>query len=177
MSRLRQEPVVITAQDVLKDRHGAKYRDVVERTHRGAFERVVGILDDPDHQQQLLAAERFGRPALSGVVDAIESDDVVAASLASPGSLRFRQAVGVAVRITMEALGWAATGRKGPVRGASTFRTAERYQPPPADPGAARARAALQAIEAIGHEDERRETARTLLVALADTRRRENRPF
>jgi hypothetical protein len=40
---------------------------------------------------------------------------------------RFRQAVGVAVRLKMEALGWSTTGRKAAVPGAHYFTKAECY--------------------------------------------------
>lgn len=169
----------ITAQHFLEDPHAAKYRDVVEN-HSDAFAQVVAILNDPYYQEQLSAAERFGRPALSGVVHAIEADEIVAASLASPASLRFRQTVGVAVRLTMEAMGWSTTGKKGSIRGATYFRRAERYAPPaPTSPAApnVRARAALEAVELIGDEVERRQTAEELVDALAESRRVENRPF
>lgn len=170
----------ITAQHFLEDRHAAKYRDIVE-SHAAAFAQVVAILNDPYYQEQLSAAERFGRPALSGVVQAIEADETVAASLASPASLRFRQTVGVAVRLTMEAMGWSTTGKKGSIRGATYFRRAEHYAPPaPTSPDAARnvrARAALEAVELIGDEVERCQTVDGLLDALAESRRVENRPF
>ena len=169
---------MISTEAFLRDQHAAKYRDVVA-SHSDAFARVVAVLNDPYHQGQLLAAERFGHPALSGVVRTIENDEVVARSLASPTSRRFRQAVGVAIRLTMEGLGWTTTGRKGPVRGATHFKTSERYAPPlapeltPSD----RARAALEAIAGIGDEAERDQTAKELLAALAESRRAENRPF
>lgn len=171
--------VALSPEVFLADAHAAKYRDVVEN-HPDAFARVLAILNDPYQQEQLVAAETFGRPALAGVVRAIEGDEIVAACLGSPASLRFRQAVGVAVRLAMEALGWSTTGRKGSVRGATHFRRAERYAPPaPTSSRAAihQARAALQAVEHIGDEAERRHTADELLAALAESRRAENRPF
>ena len=123
-SRVMGAPPVATA--FRDDPHAAKYRDVVE-DHADAMTRVFSILDDPSHRQQLVAAETYGRPALSGVVRDIEVDEIVDPVLASADSLRFRQAVGVAVRLTMEAMGWATTGKKGPVRGSTHFRTSERY--------------------------------------------------
>ena len=39
------------------------------------------------------------------------------------------------------------------------------------------ARAALDAIETIGNEREREQTAKELVAALAESRRAENRPF
>jgi len=169
----------ITTQDFLADPHAAKYRDVVTG-HPEAFARVVAILNDPYQQEQLVAAERFGHPALSGVVGRVEGDEIVAESLASPASQRFRQAVGVAVRLTMQSLGWVTTGSKGPVRGATHFKTSERYAIAPTSPGQLpnlRARAVLDEIESIGEETEREQTAKELVAALAESRRAENRPF
>lgn len=172
-------PIVITAEDFLADPHAAKYRDVAEN-HAEALARVLAILNDPNGQAQLVAAQRFGHPALSGVVRAVEADEIVAATLSSPAGPRFRQAVGVAVRLTMEALGWATTRKKGPVRGARVFKTSERYSGPATSPQlepARRARAALEMVELIGDERERDETARDVMAALAASRRAENRPF
>lgn len=171
----------ITVQAFLADPHATRYRDVVA-DHPEAFARLLAILNDPDQQAQLLAAERYGRPALSGVVTAIETDECIAVPLASAASARFRQTVGVAVRLVMEAIGWSTTGRKGPVRGAVSFKRSERYVQAHPQASAStetndRAVAALHAISLIGDEDERARTVTDLLGALADSRRAENRPF
>ena len=162
------------------DPHAAKYRDVVE-DHPDAMTRVFAILDDPSHRQQLVAAETYGRPALSGVVRDIEVDEIVAPVLASADSLRFRQAVGVAVRLTMEAMGWATTGKKGPVRGSTYFRTSERYaSPAPIIPGQRRPRGPAPRSGRWKGSATRRNDAQTateLVAALADSRRAEGRPF
>ncbi len=180
MSPKRLPLVSLTIEDFLLDPQGAKYSDVA-RTHRQALGRLMAMLNDQDHQAELLVAEQYGHPALSGIVQAIEADESIAPALASSGGNRFKQAVGVAIRIAMERLGWSKTGRKGPVRGATQFKRAERYEPPhPAIPGTSRsdrARAALEAVELIGDEDERTQTARDLMLALAQARRAENRPF
>lgn len=172
--------VRLTVEDFLVDSQGAKYSDVA-RTHREALARLMAMLSDPNHQAELVAAEEYGHPALSGIVRAIEADESIARSLASPAGNRFRQAVGVAVRIAMERLGWGKTGRKGPVRGATKFKRAERYEPPRrADTSTSprdRARAALEVVELIGDEEERTQTASDIMLALAQTRRAENRPF
>ncbi len=166
----------ITIEGFLADAHGAKYRDVV-RTHPEAFARLMDVLNHPDQQAELLTAEQYGHPALSGIVQTIESEEVLAGPVAN---VRFRQAVGVAVRLVMESMGWSTTGRKGPVRGATQFKRAERYGPPlqsiAVSPGD-RARAAFQAVERIGDEEERAQTASDLLLALAQTRRAEHRSF
>jgi len=137
----------------------------------------MDVLNHPDQQAALLTAEQYGHPALSGVVQAIEADEILAGPVAN---VRFRQAVGVAVRLAMESMGWSTTGRRGPVRGATQFKRAERYGPPlqadPASPGD-RARAAFEAVERIGDEEERAQTARDLLLALAQMRQAEDRVF
>lgn len=170
----------MTADVFLADTHAAKYGDML-RAYPDAFRRLFAILSDPREQAELLAAERFGHPALSGVVERVEADPHIAAALGSPSGPRFRQTVGVAVRLTMEALGWSTTGRKGPVKGAGCFKRAERYRPPaPAvatTASADRARAALDAVANIGDEVERAATAGELLRSLAETRRTEGRPF
>lgn len=172
--------ITITAEDFLADPHAAKYRDIVDG-YPGAFARVLQVLNDPDRQEGLAAAERFDRPALSGIVHAIEADPEIAIALESQVSLRFRQTVGVAVRLIMEELGWATTGKKGSVRGAKYFRRAERYEAPKGrlgiGGGTDRAREGLEAVASIGDDAERIETARELTAALAHTRRSENRPF
>jgi hypothetical protein len=170
--------VTISDQAFLADSHAARYRDVAEN-HPDAFAALLTILNDPTHQAGLVAAERFGLPALSGVVQAVESDANIVQVLRSAGSARFRQAVGVAVRLTMEALGWTTTGRKGPVKGAAFFKRAERYRAPENGPSSpeSRARAALEAVAAIGDEEERVRTGSELLTGLAATRRAEHRPF
>jgi hypothetical protein len=172
-------PARITVEGFLADRHATRYRDVID-DHPEAFAQLLAIVNDPLQQVQLVAAERYGRPALSGVVQAIEADEHIVELLDSPASARFRQTVGVVVKLEMQALGWSTTGRKGPVRGAKYFKQAERYEPPPLVEHPAekdRARAALEAITEIGDEPERAATAAQLLRALADSRRAENRPF
>ncbi|WP_139228464.1 hypothetical protein [Planctomicrobium piriforme] len=56
------------------------------------------------------------RPPLAGVIRAFESQPEIAKYLATEHprrTKRFRQAVGVIVRIVMEGRGWKKTGRKG----------------------------------------------------------------
>ena len=89
------------------------------------------------------------------------------------------------MKIKMGKLGWRATGRKGAVKGSVHFTKAERYVADDAAPAtavlpasrASRALAALDAASAIGDIDEREQTGRELLEALAATRHSEGRPF
>lgn len=170
--------LLLTREDFDTDTHAAKYRSTLDG-HSIATGRLIEILNEPANEQRLIDAEIDGRPALAGVVRAVEGDDAIREILETGlAGHRFRQAVGVAVRLKMERLGWATTGTKGSVRGARHFKKAERYARRATDVDeSARARAALDAVLRIGDEDERDRTGRQLTTALADTRRREGRPF
>jgi len=169
--------LLLTREDFDTDTHAAKYRSTLDG-HSIATGRLIEILNEPANEQRLIDAEIDGRPALAGVVRAVEGDDAIREILETGlAGHRFRQAVGVAVRLKMERLGWATTGTKGSVRGAGHFKKAERYAPRRNTDETARARAALDAVLRIGDEDERDRTGRQLMTALADTRRREGRPF
>lgn len=168
---------LLTREDFDTDTHAAKYRSTLDG-HSIATGRLIEILNEPANEQRLIDAEIDGRPALAGVVRAVEGDDAIREILETGlAGHRFRQAVGVAVRLKMERLGWATTGTKGSVRGAGHFKKAERYAPRQNTDETSRARAALDAVLRIGDEDERDSTGRQLMTALADTRRREGRPF
>jgi hypothetical protein len=167
----------ITLEDFLADPHATRYRDVIQNFPE-AFARLLQILNDPDQQAQLMAAEAtYHHAALSGVVGVVEADERIAAALASAGGTRFRQAVGVAVRMTMEAL----LVEDGPERPRPRR---EDLHPSRAiratgDAGCSGARAlsALDAVAHIGDEAERASTARELMGGLADARRAEGRVF
>ena len=161
------------------DSHAAKYRGVLEAKAE-AFERLLLLLNDPPNEQRLIDAEAHGMPALAGVARFIESDAVISRELTGTGgSLRFRQAVGVAVKLKMAKLGWVATGRKGAVRRGRHFVKAEHYaQGPESDEQyETRALAALDELCRIGDEAEREQTCRDLMRSLARTRAEEGRPF
>ena len=176
---VRPTPHVITVETFLADPHAAKYRDVVDRDGE-ALDRVFAILNDQQVVHDMTSATRLDLPALQGAVEAIESDPVVVAVLRCPDGQRFRQAVGVAVRLKMESLGFATTGRKGSVR-SEWFSRSERYQPQTAEAWSQRSRsralAALERVANMGDEDEQRESLEILMAALAETRRSEGRPF
>jgi hypothetical protein len=143
--------------------------------------RLLELLSDPESIRHLQEAElRHGMPALSGIVSEIEGDPAIEAVLRSgPDGHRFRQTVGVAVKLQMGRLGWQTTGRKGTVRRARYFTKAEHYEARPshADDLRARRLAALDAVAHIGDEAERADTGRELLDALASARAIEGRAF
>lgn len=170
----------LTRADFAADRHAARYLGQFDE-HPEAMERLLDLLNDPDNVRSLQDAERrHGVPALSGIVTQIEDDPTIHAVLASgQQGHRFRQTVGVAVKLQMGLLGWQSTGRKGTVRRARYFTKAEHFEgpaQPPTDPRA-RGLAALDAVEAIGDERERSATGRELLDALAESRAAEGRVF
>ena len=169
----------LRVEDFGMDSHAAKYIGALEAKSE-AFERLLLLLNDPSHEQRLIDAEAHGLPALAGVVRFIESDAVISRELTGKGgSLRFRQAVGVAVKLKMAKLGWRVTGSKGAVRGARHFVKAEHYaQAPDSDERyETRVLAVLDELGRIGDEAERERTRRELLRALARTRAGEGRPF
>ena len=165
--------------DFTDDPHATRYRDELDR-HPEAFRRLFALLNDPTNEQRLVDAEMHRLPALCGVVRFIESDPAIEPVLAEGrGAHRFRQTVGVAVKLKMAKLGWRTTGRKGTVRGATYFTKAEHYAAAetPGDDPREKALAALDAVAEIGDDTEREATGRRLMAALAATRRAEGRPF
>jgi len=169
----------ISADDFAEDPHAAKYRGELER-HPEAFLRLFALLNNHANEQRLVEAEMHGLPALAGVVGLIETDPVIKNVLTEGSSaFRFRQTVGVAVKLKMNKLGWCTTGRKGTVKGANHFTKAERYVADPAGStdSATRALAAIDAVCDIGDDTEREKTGRELIEALSSTRRAEGRPF
>jgi hypothetical protein len=113
-----------TPENFKNDTHGAKYLPELDKNPE-AFVRLLAVLNDHDNVQYLTTAAHFDLPALDGVAAELEADPAVAA-VAEDGQ-RFRQAVGVAVRLRMEELGWHKTGIKRRVTQAKYFKTAEVY--------------------------------------------------
>jgi len=172
-------PRDVGAADFSADPHAARYRGELE-AHPDAFLRLFTLLNSPANEQRLVDAEMHNLPALAGVVRFIETDPSIAPVLAAgaPG-FRFRQTVGVAVKLKMAKLGWRTTGRKGTVRGSRHFTKAEHYavDPETGTDYAKRALSALDAVSEIGDSAERESTGQELMAALAATRHNDGRPF
>lgn len=115
----------LSVQDFLHDRHAATYVSELD-AHPEATNRLLELLNDRENEDRLRHASERHRPALDGIVHLLEDDPAIADVVRGPAGLRFRQAVGVAIRLKMESLGWATTGTKSTVR-ASHFTKAERY--------------------------------------------------
>jgi len=81
------------------------------------FDAVLEFFNDPNRQRRMEESEiHHDRPPLSGVVRELESHPAIDRFLADTQTQRgkrLRQAVGVVVRMIMQARGWRKTGRKG----------------------------------------------------------------
>lgn len=106
----------ITCEKFLNDIQGRTFSDVVNDPEQ-PFESVLAFFNDDARQRRMEESEiHHDRPPLAGVVREFESVSVFNRSLAettNPRSKRLRQAVGVIVRMIMQARGWQKTGRKG----------------------------------------------------------------
>jgi hypothetical protein len=139
----------ITCEEFLADRQGRTFSDVVIGSER-PFEEALKFFNDGDRQRRMEESElHHDRAPLAGVVRELESVPVINRFLGRihpRRSQRFRQAIGVLIRILMERRGWRKTGKKGSlgVRNASAagrprhntgglafwFIRAERYEHP-----------------------------------------------
>lgn len=108
--------VIITREMFLRDPQGRTFSDVVNDLEQ-PFDAVLDFFNDGNKQRRLEESEiHHDRPPLAGVVRELESHPAIDRSLAethTQRSLRLRQAVGVLIRMIMEANGWQKTGRKG----------------------------------------------------------------
>jgi hypothetical protein len=104
------------AQQFAQDNQGRRFADVMTDT-RISFTSILTFFDDADRQRRMIESERdHDRPALAGVVRELEArSDVHQFFVNNDGraTTRFRQAVGVVVKIIMKKKGWRTTGRKG----------------------------------------------------------------
>ena len=106
----------VTRDDFLDDRQGKTFADVVNDPEQ-PFDVVLEFFSDADRQRRMEEAElHHDRSPLAGVVRELESQppiDQFLASVKTQRNRRFRQAIGVLVRMIMERRGWRKTGRKG----------------------------------------------------------------
>jgi hypothetical protein len=108
--------VTITKDDFVNDRQGRTFADVLENPDQ-PFDELLVFFSDENRQRRMEEAEtHHDRPALAGVVRELESQPDLDGFLATAEpryAKRFRQSVGVLVRMIMESRGWRKTGRKG----------------------------------------------------------------
>lgn len=118
----------VTRVEFLADQKGKTFADVVKDAEQ-PFDVVLEFFDDGNRQRRMEESElHHDRSPLAGVVRELESQPDVDRFLAGTHArrnTRFRQAIGVLVRIIMERRGWRKTGRKGSlgVRAAGAART------------------------------------------------------
>ena len=108
--------IKITPKKFLEDKQGRTFSDVLNDPEL-PFEAVLEFFSSDIRQQRMENSEiHHDRAALAGVVREFESQPQIEQFLTElhhHKTKRFRQAVGVVVRMIMEARGWEKTGRKG----------------------------------------------------------------
>lgn len=118
--------------DFRTDKQGRRYADVLKIP---GFDHVLDFFDDWGRQHRMIDSElHHDRPALSGVVRELERDETMKKlyeGLSKKEAVRFRQAVGVIVRIVMSKHAWRPTRTRGSLKGLSEwFTRTERYISP-----------------------------------------------
>ena len=119
---------IMTQKEFLDDRQGRKFADVVNNTDY-PFKEAIEFFSDENRQRRMEESEiHHDRAPLAGVVRELEGDPTIKKFLAGlhrQRTKRFRQAIGVLVRMIMERRGWRKTGRKGSlgVRASGTTQT------------------------------------------------------
>lgn len=110
------DKATITRHDFLADRQGRTFSDVLNDREQ-PFADVFEFFSDEARQRRMEESEiHHDRPPLAGVVRELESQSRIHDFLSAPHpqrTKRFRQAVGVVVRMIMERRGWKKTGKKG----------------------------------------------------------------
>ena len=106
----------VTRDVFLEDRQGKTFADVVNDPEQ-PFDAVLEFFRDAGRQRRMEESElHHDRSPLAGVVRELESQPNIDQFLAGAHvrrNTRFRQAIGVLVRMIMERRGWRKTGRKG----------------------------------------------------------------
>lgn len=107
---------MITREMFLEEIQGRTFSDVVNDPDQ-PFDAVLEFFNDESRQRRMEESEiHHDRPPLAGVVRELETYPAINQFLAeihTRKSQRLRQAIGVLVRVIMEARGWQKTGRKG----------------------------------------------------------------
>lgn len=106
----------ISREEFLDDRQGRTFADVANDAAQ-PFDEILEFFNDENRQRRMEESElHHDRAPLAGVVRELESQPAIDQFLASVQprrNARFRQAIGVLVRMIMDRRGWKKTGRKG----------------------------------------------------------------
>ena len=113
--------------------HGRRFLPVAE-DHKVPAKQVLDLLNDPRILEGMaFVTKSIDYPALGAIVKELEQNKEVAkyfGATASKNTLRFRQFVGMAVRLAMEEKGFRTTGKKGYIGSISKwFTRAEIFEP------------------------------------------------
>lgn len=96
--------------------------------HPEARDRVFDLLNNHANERQLVYESESQNPAFQGIVHAFEKDpDILRVLETGEEGYRFRQAVGIAVWLKMQMLGWHSTGDSDPLEGTRYFKSSKRY--------------------------------------------------
>ncbi|QPJ65387.1 MAG: hypothetical protein G3M78_08275 [Candidatus Nitrohelix vancouverensis] len=108
--------VKITKEKLIEDVQARTFSDVANDPEQ-PFDAILDFFNDEARQVRMEDSEiHHDRPPLAGVVRELESYPRIDRALSGANnqkSKRLRQAIGVVVRMIMEARGWQKTGRKG----------------------------------------------------------------
>ncbi|MGD9644814.1 MAG: hypothetical protein AB7U73_03820 [Pirellulales bacterium] len=106
----------ITREEFLADRQGRTFSDVANAP-KIPFDELLAFFSDEGRQRRMFEAElHHDRAPLAGVIRELETHPAINKFLSAvhhQRTQRFRQAVGVIIRILMTRNGWRRTGRKG----------------------------------------------------------------
>jgi len=107
---------MVTLKNFKDDAQGRRFADVLADP-RVQFQKVIDFFNRNDVTRRMVESEQHhDRPPPSGVVKEFENLAPVGDFLANNDAhttVRFRQAVGVLIRMHMESMGWRRTGKKG----------------------------------------------------------------
>jgi hypothetical protein len=108
--------ISITRDEFLADRQGRTFADVLTSSTK-PFDAALAFFNNGDRQRRMEESEiHHDRAPLAGVVRELESLPVINRFLCHihpRRSQRFRQSIGVLIRMIMERRGWQKTGKKG----------------------------------------------------------------
>lgn len=107
---------MISRADFENDHYGRKFADVLNDS-RIDFNEAIDFFNNDARQIRLIdSEEHHDRPAFAGTVVEFEEHPTFKAFLSNydaHSTQRFRQAIGVLVKLHMESMGYRTTGRKG----------------------------------------------------------------
>jgi len=107
---------MITMANFQNDQQGRRFTDVINDP-RIDFQTVIDFFNGQDKVRRMIESElHHDRPPLAGVIKEFEAITEIDGFLSGEDShttTRFRQAIGVLIRMHMEQQGWNKTGRKG----------------------------------------------------------------